>query len=213
MKTICCFFIKTGFLVVLLLISSCASNTVTESYEKKEEIIPVSCVVLLATHPYQDGLVDPDIQQNLIDGAQFLNITVKNHLQRSQVEKIIESSQIGKHMGDVEGGKLGAIKKIGKEAGCSSVLLATMNEFSQRLGGEYAVDAPASVAFDLKLIDSVTGDTLWNTSFNETQTTLLSNLFSFNKAKSRGFKWITAEELTEQGVGEKLVDCPYFFKH
>ncbi|BCL61137.1 hypothetical protein DGMP_18300 [Desulfomarina profundi] len=54
-----------------------------------------------------------------------------------------------------------------------------------------------------------TGAVLWSADFKETQESLLSNILSFNKAQSRGFKWISVEELLEQGIRERLAQCPY----
>jgi hypothetical protein len=61
----------------------------------------------------------------------------------------------------------------------------------------------------MALIHSHTGAVLWTGDFRETQESFLSNIFSFTKMQSRGFKWITVEQLVEQGIKERLATCPY----
>ena len=80
---------------------------------------------------------------------------------------------------------------------------------AERDGGDYSVNQPASVSFKYQLIHVPTGTTLCLGVFDETQQTLLSNLFSFSKASSRGFKWVKAEQLAREGLHEKLNDCRY----
>ena len=50
---------------------------------------------------------------------------------------------------------------------------------------------------------------LWTADFRETQESLLDNILTYNKAQSRGFKWVTVEQLVEQGVKDRLATCPY----
>ena len=38
----------------------------------------------------------------------------------------------------------------------------------------------------------------------------MENLLEWNKANTRGFVWITAEELMREGVKGKLAASPYF---
>ena len=61
----------------------------------------------------------------------------------------------------------------------------------------------------MELVRVDDGKVIWNGSFDETQESLLSNLLSFGKAQSRGFKWVTVEELVRQGVHERFAECPY----
>ena len=61
----------------------------------------------------------------------------------------------------------------------------------------------------MNLYDTRTKAVIWVADFNETQESLMDNLLSFGKAQSRGFKWITVEELVSQGIRERLADLPY----
>lgn len=147
---------------------------------------------------------------DLVAGAGYLYERLQTDLQKLEVTELIEVSELGDQISEVIGGKLGAVKDIGRKARCGAVLVSTMSKFRQRQGGALAVDLPASAAFELQLLEAHSGKTLWFSSFNETQASLMSNLFSFGKAQRRGFKWITVEELVAQGVSEKVEECPYF---
>ena len=46
--------------------------------------------------------------------------------------------------------------------------------------------------------------------FDERQQSVMENLLSLGKASSRGFSWITAEQLMREGLKERLDQCGYF---
>lgn len=187
-------------------LASCASQKAGSSADSDAE--PLSCVAVLATDTVYD---DAAKAKPLQHGAQFLYGEIISELESSQVAQVIEVAGLLDQISEVSGGRMGAIKEIGHRSQCGAVLMSTLTDFSQRQGGQYAVDSPASAAFELQLLEASTAKTLWTSNFSETQTSLMSNLFSFGKAAKRGFKWITVEDLVAQGVHEKLVECPYFY--
>ena len=91
-------------------------------------------------------------------------------------------------------------------------MMITVHRYRQRQGGDLAADSPASASFEIRLIDARTKAVLWSADFDETQESLLSNILTFNKAQSRGFKWVTVETLISQGLQERLADCPFLKK-
>jgi len=211
-------------LLILAFLVSCSGKTVDRSAEV--EVEPLLCVALLPTiAPYNDDTgVKGSIESgregiyretaagngDLRAGADYLYGQLQTELENMEVTELIEVSELKEQIREVTGGKLGVIKEIGKQARCGAVLMSTLTTFRQRQGGTWAVDLPASAAFELQLVEAHSGKTLWISSFNETQASLMSNLFSFGKAQRRGFKWITVEELVAQGVSEKIEECPYF---
>jgi hypothetical protein len=194
-----------------MLLFSCGGKTDMSS-EKRQDIATLPCIVLLPTEISRDkSLVDPARKENLLQGAKFLDTTLKSELDQSPVANVIDPTELVPQFDEISGGMSGVIRVIGEKTQCNNVLLTNLSDFTQRLGGEYAADTPASTAFEFRLMEADTGNTLWNAAFNETQTALFNNLFAFGKAKSRGFKWITVEELAAQGVEEKLQACPYLY--
>ncbi|HME62306.1 MAG TPA: hypothetical protein VKH62_13770, partial [Candidatus Binatia bacterium] len=61
-----------------------------------------------------------------------------------------------------------------------------------------------SVAFVLDLIDVRRGDVIWSARFDETQKSLSENIFAIGDIGQRGVRWLTAEQLTQEGVRKAL---------
>lgn len=197
-------------MLVAFLLQGCGEKRVAEF--SQDEVKPVSCVIVMPTKvPYEQSAKSSSDKDELRSGALFLEDVLHQELQKSKVARIIDPSQLRSRSYDISGGTYNALHEIGKQEKCEAALLSTITNFSKRQGTEYAVDEPASAAFDLKLIDTRTGRTLWMSSFSETQVSLMSNLLSFKTAMNRGFKWITAEDLVANGAQEKLRKCAYFY--
>ncbi|MBN1930637.1 MAG: hypothetical protein JW786_03395 [Desulfobacterales bacterium] len=76
-----------------------------------------------------------------------------------------------------------------------AVLLGRVFRFKERVGTDYSVESPASVSFDMILINVADGRILWTGYFDETQRTLSENLFRFGTFLKRKGRWITAEQM------------------
>lgn len=197
-------------LLTIVFLTGCGEKRVAEF--SQGEVEPVSCVIVMPTKiPFEHANKSTEVREELRSGALFLEGVLRQELQKSRVTRVIDPSQLRSQTFDLSGGAYNALQKIGREEKCATALLSTISNFSRRQGNEYAVDEPASAAFELKLIDTQTGRNLWMSSFNEAQVSLMSNLLSFKTAMSRGFKWITAEDLVANGAQEKLRKCAYFY--
>ena len=74
----------------------------------------------------------------------------------------------------------------------------------------YGVKEPAAVTFDYRLYEVNEGKVLCHGRFDERQQSVMENLLTLGKASSRGFSWITAEQLMREGLKERLDQCGYF---
>ncbi len=126
----------------------------------------------------------------------------------SRVRIISEDQAEGLTSGRVSD-RIAIAREIGKQLGDDAVLIGSLYRYQQRQGRDYSVIAPASLDFDLKLVSAANGAILWSGRFNETQLSLFENILDFFTSSSRGFKWITVEELASEGIRKKLDDCPY----
>jgi hypothetical protein len=98
------------------------------------------------------------------------------------------------------------LQKTGKSFSSDAVLFGYIYRWTERVGTTYGVETPASVAFDLHLINTDNGSILWKDSFKKSQVSLSENLLDLSTfIKSRG-KWLTARELAHIGL-ESLVKC------
>lgn len=98
--------------------------------------------------------------------------------------------------------------KIGHALYADAVLVGHVYRFKDRVGTRYSVDSPASVAFDIHLIDVSNGSVLWVGHFDETQRSLFENLFKIGTFLKRKGTWITAEEMAVSGLEDVLQTLP-----
>ncbi len=98
--------------------------------------------------------------------------------------------------------------KIGRALYADAVLVGHVYRFKDRVGTRYSVDSPASVAFDIHLIDASKGSMLWVGHFDETQRPLSENLFKIGTFLKRKASWITAEEMAVSGLEDVLQTFP-----
>ncbi|MGD0487022.1 MAG: hypothetical protein ABSB94_07500 [Syntrophorhabdales bacterium] len=90
-----------------------------------------------------------------------------------------------------------------QELGVTPCLSVLIYRFQERRGGAFSVERPASVGFHVHLFDSSGLAKVFV--FDETQRPLSENVFGFFTFLRRGARWITAGELSREGVG-KAVD-------
>lgn len=194
----------------LFLLSSCYAPP-TDQNMGDEKVEKLSCLLVFPAAAMVDSSDKMQQKQakELQDGAVFMNSALAGILGGNERVVMVDDAMLNQYHPTVEGGRFGAVKAVSQDLGCDTVLLTTVSRFKQRQGGEMAVDAPASVAFELKMLDTKEGRVIWSGAFSETQEALLQNLFSMKKAEKRGLKWITAEELADQGLRERLKSCPY----
>jgi hypothetical protein len=94
---------------------------------------------------------------------------------------------------------------LGKEVKADAVIYGEVHRFRERIGTDYGASEPASVSFDLGIVDAVNGEVMWNGSFSETQQSLSANFLNWWMLWRAGPHWFTARELAGLGV-EKLID-------
>lgn len=189
-------------------LTSCSSKTAVTDSDKETALEPVSCVAVLPAQMGEEQQISSADGEpnNPRAGAELADAVMLQALAGNAKAKIVPLSQF---QDESAGNLTEMIGNASAATGCDAVLTTTIVRYKQRQGTSYAVDAPASAAFEMRLYSTSTKIVLWAGDFSETQQALMSNLFSFGKAKSRGFKWITVEELLTQGLKERLADCPY----
>jgi hypothetical protein len=99
-------------------------------------------------------------------------------------------------------------QQVGETLSCDAVLAGLVFRWQERIGNDYAVSQPASVAFELALIKTRDGTIAWTGRFDMTQASLTENVLDldmFLKAKGR---WMTAEELAEVGLSKLVKELP-----
>lgn len=100
------------------------------------------------------------------------------------------------------------MKTLGAQMKADYVLWGHIFRFQERIGKTYGVEKPASVAFDLHLVKVKEGKLVWRAHWDHTQKTLSENLLEIDAFIKRNMRWVTAEELSLQGLKEMLKNFP-----
>jgi hypothetical protein len=99
-------------------------------------------------------------------------------------------------------------QKVGKTFSADGILVGYLYRWVERQGADYAVNTPASVAFDLFLLRSADGAVTWRGKFDKTQQSFFENLLDLDTfLKSKG-RWVRAETLAEMGLNELMEKFP-----
>jgi len=99
-------------------------------------------------------------------------------------------------------------RRAGQKMGVDLVLVGSVWRYRERTGGPAATWNPASVAFELYLVDVRTGEALWIGGFDETQKSLSENIWDLGTFMERGARWLTANELARFGMRELVAQIP-----
>lgn len=102
-----------------------------------------------------------------------------------------------------------AITETGKKLNADGVLVGFVYRFSQRVGGPYAAERPASAAFDLAMVRVGDGAVLWKNSFEETQQSFADDVLAASHYMDRGLRWFTVQEWGDIGLNQMLGRFPW----
>ena len=197
---------------LLSFLTSCSAGSVSSTADPEKDIRPLNAVVVLPAETAggsSAGGQESD-SDSLRKGAGFIDLTMADIMKDFGNVRVLSASQIESLMDeDNRDNSADVLGHLGKILHCDAVLLTTVHRYRQRVGSELAIESPASASFQMRLVDVKTRAVLWSADFDETQESLLSNILSFNKAQSRGFKWVTVENLVAQGLKERLAGCPF----
>ena len=103
---------------------------------------------------------------------------------------------------------LNILKKVGHELGSDVLAVGYVYRYTEREGYNYSVKHPASVAFEIHLIKTIDGSIIWRGFFDKTQKSLMEDVFQMSSFFKGGGKWMTARQLTEQGMNKIFETFP-----
>lgn len=169
----------------------------------------------------------PELVRNPITGTSFMSWPVPEDVVDWLTDQLFEmlTQNKGRHLippGQAQGvvesimqsdAKLGIhpiemIQDIGKAFGADAVLIGQAYRWQERVGTDYGVETPASVAFDISLVRPSDGAILWRSNYDKTQKSLFENLFDLDTYVKSGGRWLTARELAGFGLERLLAEMP-----
>ncbi len=172
----------------------------------------VTCVAVLATAlpAGSEESFSATQKKSLIEGASYYDSVLATELGDRPEFKVLTEYQLDAILSNPWGGRLQQVRDLGKATGCEAVLEVTLSRYRERVGTEMSIETAASTAFSMDLIGVTRGVVLWSSSFDETQKALFDDIFSFGKARNRGFRWMSVQELSRDGLLSRLQEFPYF---
>jgi hypothetical protein len=100
------------------------------------------------------------------------------------------------------------LRDVGSELGAEGIVAGYLYRFRERKGVAYSVEQPASVAFEIHLLRVSDGALVWRGIFDKTQSSLMEDLFQFSSFYREKGRWVTAKELTQEGLEQVLKTFP-----
>lgn len=94
--------------------------------------------------------------------------------------------------------------ELGRAAGVDLLVVPQVIDMVEREGGDAGVVTPARVTLDFYLIDVREGSLVARSRFDERQTGLADNMLDMPKFLSRGGKWLTALDLSREGMRKAI---------
>ncbi|WP_272700511.1 hypothetical protein [Desulfovibrio sp. Fe33] len=214
MKRSAVFTVLALLCLALLTVAGCGKSTRTAAVPRPEGKLAVAGFTnptynweLLAGYLEEEGKPAPS---GTID---TLNVILADTLHKHQVFDYITPDAV-KQCEDVvafeDSGKpkVSAWKYwlgVGKCIQADYLLVPQLTTWHERVGSDMGVEVPASVAIDFYLID-VNQERMIRSRYEETQQSLLENLYNAKKYAARGGKWVTATRLAQDGMDEKLME-------
>ena len=144
------------------------------------------------------------------DAAEILTENLFDLLKDRKDFELIPSSQAQGVMARLLAGSKQELQErelqleIGRALNADAIFVGYIYRFRERVGGQYSVESPASVAFDIHLIRTVDGRILWSAHLDETQRPLSDDLFGLGLFLRRKAKWVTAKEMAISGLKDML---------
>ena len=151
-------------------------------------------------------------QTPLSHAEQMMTTQLSEHLADYFGDALVPQAAANRHFVTMRPGKEETTRELGirmgKELGANHVMIGLIWRFQQRDGGPLSSDSPASVAFNLYLIEVASGKLLWQGQADRTQEALSDNLFNASMLFHYGMKWLTAEELSDYCIQKALTTLP-----
>ena len=107
---------------------------------------------------------------------------------------------------------LEVLKKVGNELGADVLALGYIYRYTERVGYAFSIEHSASVAFEIYMIKPIDGSTIYRGIFDKTQKSLMEDLFQISSFYKGGGKWLTAQQLSKQGMDEIFETFPGFVR-
>jgi hypothetical protein len=95
-----------------------------------------------------------------------------------------------------------AAARVASKVGANVAVLGTLVRWQDRVGTAWAIEKPASLAYQATLVNGTDASTIRDDRFDYTQTTLSSNLLDLPRFLRSGGRWLTVQELADGALAQ-----------
>lgn len=201
-------------MILSILVVSCTipvqqSNTgIEHDYSGKNLLIPDVKINRLVVIPafFKQGIVDDTTEsyrkkkQDLVTSMVYDEIAVGRFF--GELVPFFKTMEVFDElkMKPGEYGDFSNLRDVAMQLGADKMFVTRISRYDERQGSELGVEQPASVSFTTELYDVESGQLVWRNIYSETQEPLLQDVSKIRKFVERGGKWVTAEQLAEEGI-------------
>jgi hypothetical protein len=211
-----------GFILVLLLVlpfsAQCAETeepvvkriAVVDFKPLLPEVGSTVVVCPLCSAGFSSGKIEKGaeklVQESFIDKLQDFNqVKVLPPEKVMAVYNRIVAESLKQPLADV-------LMKVGAEWQADIIVVGYVYRYAERVGYDFSAERPASVAFEIRLLNAKDGSTIWRGVFDKTQKSLMEDIFQASSFFKGGAKWLTASQLAKLGMDNIFETFPSFEK-
>jgi len=165
---------------------------------------------LYAAHDSVKTVVMPiePANKSLSEGVKVIQDIIIDYFKDNHSVTVLSEEQKEALTGEKSGSRQDIIRTVTEKMDGKQALVISLTRYRERVGDEYSVEDPASLAFEFKLINIENGKTICSGRYDETQEPLSENVLNLGQAIKRGFKWVSVRKMATEAVREKLSACP-----
>ena len=155
------------------------------------------------------GGIIPEGAEKIVEEIFFEKLKARDDIVLVPAEKLQKATQ--KYSTDsMKDFQATGLLKIGRELKADFLAVGYVYRYAERVGYRYSSEHPASVVFEIHLIRTADGKSVWRGYFDKTQRSLMENVLDISSFFKGGAKWMTARELTELGMENVFQTFPDF---
>ena len=219
---------KTSFLLSVAFLAAFAAGC--QPYEQRPadespQVLKVESLVVLGFQPLPSFAQEGQAVRSPLTGSMFIGGSVPQGIHQELTERVYERlskdaslyivspEEARRALWAVKGASYEAdekelLRKLGESLGSDAVLAGHVYRWQERVGTDYAVSRPASVALELALLRVADGSTMWKSRFDKTQASLSENILDLNTFLKGKGRWMTVHELAAVGVSDLMDQFP-----
>lgn len=222
----CEFLLCTAFLVAF--VAGCQTYEPRPAQDSPE-LLKVEKMVVFGFRPLPPSAKDGDTARSPLTGSMFIGGAVPEgihdeltdlvyaRLSKESSIDLVSPWEARKALWALQGIREADEKEIMRKTGDSlssdAVLAGYVYRWQERVGTDYAVSLPASVALELALLRVADGSIIWKGRFDKTQASLSENILDLNTFLKGKGRWMSVRDLAALGISDLMDQFPIEKRH